>query len=222
MDIDYLKSVPLFKGLEANEIKSALSLLNATEKEYPKGTILLHTGSKTAQMGLVLSGSVTIEINDYWGGRTILSHVGKGQFFAETYAMLEDELMLVDVKANEDCRIAFFDLKRIRYVSEQDATIRRKLTENILMISMHKNLILSERSFHTSPKTIRDRVLSYLNTVSLQKGGPEFDIPFDRQQLADYLNVERTALSKELGRMQRDGYFRFRKNHFVIIKAPED
>ena len=86
-------------------------------------------------------------------------------------------------------------------------------------ISAHKNLHLSWRSFHTSPKSLRGRVMSYLNSVSIQTGKREFDIPFDRQQLADYLNVERTALSKELGKMQKDGYFTVRKNHFVIIKA---
>ena len=90
---------------------------------------------------------------------------------------------------------------------------------NLLTISAHKNLHLSGRSFHTSPKSIRGRVMSYLNSVSIQTGKREFDIPFDRQQLADYLNVERTALSKELGKMQKDGYFTVRKNHFLILKA---
>ncbi|MBR2807174.1 MAG: winged helix-turn-helix domain-containing protein, partial [Oscillospiraceae bacterium] len=83
-------------------------------------------------------------------------------------------------------------------------------------ISAHKNLALSGRSFHTAPKTIRGRVMSYLNTVSLQRGSREFDIPFDRQQLADYLNLERSALSKELGKMQRDGLITVRKNHFIL------
>ena len=88
---------------------------------------------------------------------------------------------------------------------------------NLLTISARKNLALSGRSFHTAPKTIRGRVLSYLNTVSLQKHSNEFDIPFDRQHLADYLNLERSALSKELGKMQRDGLILVRKNHFVIL-----
>jgi len=84
---------------------------------------------------------------------------------------------------------------------------------------MHKNLILSGRSFHTAPKTIRGRVMAYLNSVSLQRRSREFDIPFDRQQLADYLNLERSALSKELGKMQREGLISCRKNHFIIRKC---
>ena len=90
------------------------------------------------------------------------------------------------------------------------------LIANLLTVSTRKNLLLSGRSFHTSPKTIRGRVMSYLNTLSLQKGSDEFDIPFDRQQLADYLNLERTALSKELGKMQRDGLIEFKKDHFCL------
>ena len=90
------------------------------------------------------------------------------------------------------------------------------MTTNLLTISAHKNLHLSGRSFHISPKTVRGRVMAYLNTVSLQKHSKEFDIPFDRQQLADYLNLERTALSKELGRMQKEGLIWTRKSHFVV------
>ena len=87
---------------------------------------------------------------------------------------------------------------------------------NLLQISMHKNRTLSARSFHTAPKTVRGRVLSYLNTVSLQKHAAEFDIPFDRQALADYLNVERTALSKDLGKMRADRLLECRRNHFKL------
>ena len=94
-----------------------------------------------------------------------------------------------------------------------------KLLTNLLTVAARKNLILSGRSFHTAPKTIRGRVLAYLNSVSLQKKNTEFDIPFDRQQLADYLNLERTALSKELGKMQREGLIECRKNHFRLIET---
>ncbi len=97
-----------------------------------------------------------------------------------------------------------------------------KFVTNLLSISAHKNLILSERGFHTAPKTIRGRVMSYLNSVSLQKRSREFDIPFDRQQLADYLNLDRSALSKELGKMQRDGLISARKNHFIILRSESD
>ena len=166
-------------------------------------------------MGLVRTGSVTVESNDMWGNRTILGNIGPGQVFAETYALLPTEPLLVDVTANEDCRVLFFCMDKL---SQVEAAWSGQFLTNLLTISAHKNLHLSGRSFHTSPKTIRSRVFSYLNSVSLKTGKREFDIPFDRQQLADYLNVERTALSKELGKMQTDGYFTVRKNHFVLLK----
>lgn len=170
----------------------------------------------TDRMGLVLSGSVTIESNDLWGNCTILSHVGQGQFFAETYALLNGEVLLVDVMANEDCRILFLTVNHI-YGAISDEPWLLNITRNLLRISTRKNLMLTGRSFHTSPKSIRDRILSYLNSVSLQKHSAEFDIPFDRQQMADYLEVERTGLSKEIGRMQREGLIECRKNHFRLI-----
>ena len=92
-----------------------------------------------------------------------------------------------------------------------------KLVRNLLMISANKNLMLSRRSFHISPKTARGRIMAYLNSVSLKKRSRTFDIPFDRQQMADYLNLERTALSKELGRMKQEQIIDFQKNHFKIL-----
>ena len=213
---DILHRSLLFRGLTPEEISAALDFLHAEEKRYTKGTGILHAGTLTDRMGLVLEGSVTIENNDMWGNRSILSHVGKGQFFAETYAYLSDEPMLVDVVANENCRILFLRIGSLRRSSPSVNSWGMTFVSNLLSVSAHKNLALSERSFHTAPKTIRGRVLSYLNTVSLQKDTHEFDIPFDRQQLADYLNLERSALSKELGKMQRDGLITVRKNHFII------
>ena len=214
MDAGTLQSAPLFRGMTTEEISAAAEALHAREQSAPKGAVLFHAGSGTRQMGLVLSGSVTIESNDMWGNRTILSHVGVGQCFAETYALLPGEPMLVDVTANEPCRILLLQIQGLPGRRESWAG---KLLANLLMISVQKNLHLSWRSFHTAPKTIRGRVQSYLNAVSLQTGSRTFDVPFDRQQLADYLNVERTALSKELGKMQKEGLLTVRKNRFCLF-----
>lgn len=217
MDTRLLQKTMLFHGMIETEITDALLVLEANEKCYEKGTTLLIAGTITERMGLVLQGSVTIESNDAWGNRTIISHVGNGQVFAETYALLENEPMLVDVTASEDCRVLFLRSGRIQSLNSSLEPWALKYITNLLTISMHKNLILSGRSFHTAPKTIRGRVMAYLNSVSLQRQSWEFDIPFDRQQLADYLNVERSALSKEIGKMRREGLIDCRKNHFSIL-----
>ena len=222
MDIQKLQKFMLFRDMTESEITKALQVLEAHEKSYEKGETLLIAGTITERIGLVLEGSVTIESNDAWGNRTIISHVGKGQVFAETYALLVNEPMLVDVTASEDCLILFLRTGGIQSLKNSLDPWALKYITNLLTISMHKNLILSGRSFHTAPKTIRGRVMAYLNSVSLQRQSREFDIPFDRQQLADYLNLERSALSKELGKMQKDGLVSCRKNHFIILQTESE
>ena len=218
MQMDVIQQVALFRGMDEAELAAALSALSAKEITYEKDETILYAGNVSEHMGLVLEGSVTIESNDVWGNRTILSHIEKGGTFAETYALLEDEPMLVDVIANEKSNILFLRIGSLNLLQQDISPWRVKLIGNLLRISSQKNLHLSGRSFHTAPKSIRGRVMAYLNSVSLQKNKIDFDIPFDRQQLADYLNVERSALSRELSNMQQDGLIIVRRNHFEIAK----
>ena len=221
MDIDKIRDTIIFRGMTENEIIEALKGLNAITKRYEKGSTILCAGSTTGSMGLVIDGSVTIENNDIWGNRTILGYVGKNDFFAETYGFLSHEPMLVDVFANEDCRIVFLAIAILRSDTLKNEVWASKIVSNLLVISTQKNLALSGRSFHISHKTVRARVMSYLNSESIRKGKMAFNIPFNRQQMADYLNLDRTALSKELGRMKREGLIDFNKSHFQIKKKME-
>ncbi len=218
METAPLRDKLLFRGMDEGEIGDCLRALSARTKTYQKDALILRAGEKAERMGIVLRGSVTVETNDVWGNRTILSHVGAGGFFAETYAYLTDAVMPVDVAASADCEVLFLRIGDMQN-APADSGWRAKLIQNLLSVSMHKNLALAGRSFHTAPKSIRGRVLAYLNTVSIQTHSAEFDIPFDRQQLADYLNVERTALSKELGKMRADGLIRCRRSHFVLLRG---
>lgn len=216
MEIKDLEKSRLFLGMTAKELESCLRALDAHEKTFEKDDIILHAGEQTSMIGMVLSGSVTIESNDVWGNCTVLSHVGKNQYFAETYALL-GEVLLVDVRANEECTILFCSIRNLLDDSKKSSPWKEKLLKNILIISSQKNLILSGRSFHTSSKSCRGRLLSYLNATALQTGSREFDIPFNRQQLADYLNLERTNMSKELSHMKDEGLIEYRKSHFKLL-----
>lgn len=218
MDRETLEQTTLFRAMSKEEIYHALTMLKQEELNFSKGEIILRAGETTERLGLVLRGSVTVESNDLWGNRTILSHVGEGDIFAETYALLPGEVLLVDAVANEDCRILFLRVNGLLGLPQTENGWLPKLVVNLLTISAHKNLALSGRSFHTSPKSARGRIMAYLNTVSLQKRSKEFDIPFDRQQLADYLNLDRSAMSKELGRMRDEGLIQTRKGHFVLLR----
>ena len=214
-DITQISKTALFAEMTETEIKDALRAFGAHARNFSKGEQILRAGDTIRELGIVLSGSVTIENSDLWGNRTILSLAGAGDFFAEVYAVFGDEPLLIDVCANEDCRILFLRIGDLR--TQKAEGWQNKGIRNLLLISSRKNLTLSGRAFHTSPKTIRGRIMAYLDTMALQKQSREFDIPFDRQQMADYLNVERTALSKELGKMKRDGMIEFTRNHFRIL-----
>ncbi len=214
-----IQDTVLFEGMSESEVREALCLLDSQEKSYTKGEAVLHAGSCTKQIGLVLQGSVTVESNDLWGNRTILGLAGSGELFAESYALLAREPLMVDVIANEPSQILFLTIAKVLNDSIGPKIWQSRMIRNLLRISAQKNLLLSERSFHISQKSVRARIMAYLNSVSLKKGSLEFTIPFDRQQLADYLNLDRTAVSKELGHMQREGILEFKKNHFRLIKT---
>ena len=207
-----------FADFTEGEIAELATLLRVQTKSYWKGERILHAGATIDEMGYVIRGSVHIESNDFWGNRLILDNVAAGEFFAETFAFLPGEVLLVDVTANEACDIMFLNLAALRDASIHESSWSVILMSKLMTIMARKNLILSRRSFHTAPKTIRDRVMAYLNTVATHSKHASFEIPFDRQQMADYLNVERTALSKELGRMEREGLIRFHRNAFTLLE----
>lgn len=214
--MDSLRRCALFHGMDPMDIKSALRLFCAKVQAFEKGAVILHAGNTTCFLALVLIGGVTIQSDDLWGNRTILTMIHPGDFFAETYALLH-ETLLVDAVANVPSEILFLDVGFLHRILEKEYPWITTFLANLLSIATRKNLTLATRSFDTASKTIRGRVMSYLNNLSLKKHARHFEIPFDRQQFADYLNVERTALSKELGKMKQDGLIHFHKNHFEIL-----
>ncbi|MDY6324148.1 MAG: Crp/Fnr family transcriptional regulator [Catonella sp.] len=215
---EIISGIMLFQGMTEDELKTALVKLNKREKSYKKGDLILTAGSITDDIGVVVKGSVTIESNDMWGNRTVLNNVAAQGFFAETYAILKDEPLMVDAVANENCDILFLNIGGLLRGNSFSEAWQMKLTRNLLMITANKNIMLSNRSFHTSPKNARGRIQAYLNSVTLKVGSNEFDIPFDREQMADYLNLDRSALSRELSKMKSEGIINYKKNHFVIIQ----
>ena len=202
----------IFKGFNNEEYNSAMKYINAGEYSYSKNQIILSAGDITYSTGLIISGSVIIESNDSLGNSTLIGIIKEGELFAVTYALSGAPLM-VNVIAKENCRINFLRIGNRIY---QGSSWSIKLTQNLLNITTQKNLYLSERTFINSHKTIRRKIMSYLNSISLKKKSNSFNIPFNRQQLADYLNVDRSSLSKELCLMRDKGIIEFHKNKFEI------
>lgn len=210
-----LSKTALFRGCTEEDIQNMAERLDFRRDRYKKGDVIFGAGSTVTEIGLVLSGSVRIEHMDLWGNKSILNITPAGGVFAESYACIPNEPMLVDAVANEDCELLFISVPRL-FAPGPLHESQSRLIQNLVMISAEKNLQLSRRSLHTSPKTIRGRLFSYFSQqVSAQKSN-RITIPFDRQQLADYLNLDRSALSKELGKMKKDGLIEYHRNRFEI------
>lgn len=211
---------PLFRDIGADELARMCACGGAKNKTFTKGEVLLRAGCVTHEVGIVRSGSVNIENIDLWGNKSILSHVPAGQVFAETYAFC-GEPMMVDVVAAEETEVLFLNMDVLIHTPHPESGWQPILVRNLLDISLHKNLALSERIFCTAPKTVRGRLLLYLSNQAAKAGSRTFRIPFDRQGLADYLNLDRSALSKELGRMRDEGMLETTKNEFTLHELPE-
>lgn len=216
--MDY-SSIFLFQGLAEADIAQMEHCHCLRQKAFSRRETIFRTGSTVHEIGIVLRGAVHIESIDLWGNKSILSEVGEGQAFAETYAFCGEPLM-VDVLAAADCEVLFLDVAALA-CPHAEHSWQDRLLRNLLRVSMKKNLALSRRIFCTTPKTVRGRLLTYLSGQAVQAGRMEFDLPFNRQQLADYLNLDRSALSKELCRMRDEGLLTFSKNHFVLKQLPD-
>ena len=199
MDFYKLSKTVLFQGATPEETEQMLSCLKAGKRKYKKEEMIYRVGEVVSCIGIVLSGSVLIENDDIWGNRSVLERAGEGEIFAETYASIPDQKMLVNVIAAEDTEILFLNVGKMLHLCSNSCIFHNELIKNLLQVSAQKNLALSRRIFNTSSKSIRGRLLSYLSNQAVLCNSKEFDIPFNRQQLADYLSVDRSALSKELG-----------------------
>lgn len=210
-----LLQLPVFQEFTEKEILHMRENHYLREASYKKQSVIFHAGETTHEFGVVLSGSVHIENVDLWGNKSILSSAGAGEVFAETYALCKEPLM-VDVIAAEQVRILFLNLQVAFLPQNRTKSWYGKLSGNLLAASARKNLVLSSRIFCTSSKTIRGRVLTFFSMQAAKNNSPEFTIPFNRQQMADYLNVDRSALSGELSKMRKEGILTFHKNHFEL------
>ena len=212
MDFYKLSKTVLFQGATPEETEQMLSCLKAGKRKYKKEEMIYRVGEVVSCIGIVLSGSVLIENDDIWGNRSV---------FAETYASIPDQKMLVNVIAAEDTEILFLNVGKMLHLCSNSCIFHNELIKNLLQVSAQKNLALSRRIFNTSSKSIRGRLLSYLSNQAVLCNSKEFDIPFNRQQLADYLSVDRSALSKELGKMSKEGLIYVKKSHFRLLSVQE-
>lgn len=214
--LSVIKASQLFSGISEIELNAMLSCLEARKESFSKDTFLLRVGERADSIGLVLSGSVLVIQEDIWGNRNILSKAGQGQTFAAAYACAAGSVLNVSVVAETDVTVMFMNVNRILNICPSACSYHSRIVRNLLGELAEKNLRFSEKLTHIVQRTTRAKLMSYLSAVAQSKCKYEFDIPFSRQQLADYLSVERSGLSLELSKMKRDGILDYHKNHFVL------
>ncbi len=219
MDFDFLSGTELFRGIAPQEIQNLCTCMGIYEETYLRGAIIYRTGDVVGDVGLVLSGAVNIVMNSYWGVSSIFGHMEKGQVFAEAYAAIPGKELLCDVIACEDSTVLFLPMAKAVASCQKCCPAHLRLLLNLIQLSAAKNLHLSGRMMHIAPRTIRERLLSYLSEQMLANGSNHFTIPFTRQQLSEYLEVDRSALSHELGKMQQEGLLKTHKNEFVLYSG---
>ena len=196
-NFEKIKTAPLFWDIEEAELPELLEALDAHSRRYQKGEIIMPEGEKTDSLGLVMSGSVLIVQDDFWGNRNIMARITQGGIFAESFACTGEKLT-VGAEAESECEIM--------------------LVGNLISELARKNLNFNSKLGHMGKRTTREKLMSYLSTQAMKSGKNEFDIPFDRQQLADYLCVDRSAMSAQLCALRDDGVLEFKKNHFILLR----
>ena len=216
--LQIIRTSPLFFCIEKEEVSAMLSCLEAKEKDFEKDTYIFRAGDTTSSLGVVLSGSVLITQEDFWGNRNIVSIVAPGQTFAETFACAPGTALNVSAIAQTPCKVLFLNIKKILQTCPLSCSHHNKMIRNLISNLAVKNLWQNEKLAHLGQRTTRAKLLSYLSAMAQQCGSSEFDIPYSRQQLADYLSVERSGLCVELGKMRKEGLLDFEKNHFILFQ----
>lgn len=217
-NIDFLMKLPIFYNLKKDEIINILKFFSYSKEDFEKNNFIFEIGKPISKIGIILSGEINIIKEDFWGNRNILNKFKSGEIFGEVFALAKVSPNNILVETSQNSKILFLDLTNFSIDNENNSSEILKFLSNIFKISLKKNILFTEKLEHITKKTIREKIISYLSTEALKNRSNSFFIKFDRQELADYLFVERSALSRELSSMKKDGLIEYNKNYFTLIK----
>lgn len=215
--IPVLKRTKLFSGVGDDDISTMLTCLGARLLTYKKGEHVLRQGEHLSDILVLAEGSLHIQRDDYWGNRSILGHIGVGEIFGEAYVAPESGSLLNDVIAVEDSAVFFFDVKRVISTCSSACRFHTMVVQNLFFAISEKNRGLVQKLDYMSRRTTREKLLSYLSEEAKKQNSASITLPFNRQQLADYLSVDRSAMSNELCKMRDEGLLEFEKNRFRLF-----
>ena len=213
---EILSQCPLFSGISREDLSGMLQCLGARSVSYEKGRTVFLEGDPALWVGVVLTGEVQILRVDLDGNRSTLAAAGPGQLFGEVFACAQLDRLPVTVIASADSRILQLACRRIIETCSQSCIFHSQLIHNLLKIVARKNLMLNQKIDFISRRTTREKLMAYLTAQAKAADSRIFSIPYNRQELADYLGVERSAMSAELGKLKKEGTIDFHRNHFTL------
>lgn len=214
--LEILKKCPLFHGINNENLLRMLSCLGAKVLFFDKKYTIFREGDKIKHIGIVLSGSVQVAQIDFYGNRSILNNVEPSHVFGEAFACAEADYLPVSVTANEPSYIMLIDCSHILHTCSNNCGFHQQLIFNLMKDLAKKTILFHQKMEICSKRTTRDKLLAYLDILSKQHGN-EFTIPYDRQELADYLEVDRSGLSQEISKLRAEGILENRKNFFRLL-----
>lgn len=220
-EIEILANNPLFKDIKRQDIEEILGCLMIRTEKYSKHSYIVDRTVLITDVGILLEGSANILWDDYWGKRNIIAKLQKGDMFGETFACLGNSSPLFDVIAVTDCKVLYINFQKIVTSCHRACDFHTQLIKNMLSIVANKNVILASKIHHLTQKNTREKLLSYLSSEARRQGSDTVIIPFNRQELADYLSIERTAMSAVLSKLQKEGLIKYHKECFTLLKKLE-
>lgn len=213
--------MPLFRNMSALDIDAALQCVGAFVKEYKKEEFIFLEEDKVQCVGCVLNGSVQMIREDIWGNKTVLITIREKELFGESFACGGDGKASVSFVAREETTVLFLPFDRVMHTCSGACTHHQKLLKNIVSVMAEKNAMLIARIDILSKKSLREKIVAYLLGVASYRNAKYFTVPMGRLQLAEYLNADRSALTRELNLMKEEGLIDFEKNTFRILKELE-
>lgn len=212
-----LKMSPLFQGVEDGDLEAMLGCLGAAERKYRKNDVILLAGTRVTSVGILVDGNAQITRDDAEGNRAILSELGKADLFAEAYVAAGSMEVPITVIATSDCRIVWVPFNKIVGTCSNACGFHKTLVQNMMRVIAQKNIWMNEKMRILSCKTTKEKLMTYLSDYSERVGKNKFKIPFSRNELADFLSVDRSAMSRELSRLRDEGYLNYHKNEFELL-----
>lgn len=214
---EIMRKCPLFDGIRMEDLSAMMGCIGGRVLSVAKGQPVWREGDPATHLGMVLAGAVHLVREDYFGNRSIVARVGPSELFGETYACAGIQSLPVSMVADEDSKVLLMDCRRITVSCSSACAFHSRIIFNLLRLVAEKNLVFDQKIQITSKRSTREKLMAYLLNQAKLQGSDRFTIPYDRQELADYLEVERSGLSAEISKLRKEGVLESDKRNFVLL-----